>query len=283
MFTKLIIQRKPNERLFDEIIGCEDIKRLFRMALDPAEPVHILLSGAPASAKTLFLQALMKLRDSYFVDGSNTTKSGMIDYIFHNKPKYLLIDEIDKMFATKKQIMAINPSNEKIKEQAQSLIRSINFEMKAKFETFKQINYNPNTKGFDYEKTLSSLLNIYLGAVFDIYNRASLIDVNMEYLEIFSTGENEIDIIAVYKNTFPKVVTKIEDTNFIPYDSVGFIIEVKSRLDKTNLSNDLTKLEKISKLKLSSDRLGSAIIGGSDVVDRPLRILFYYQKARIIA
>jgi hypothetical protein len=88
MFTKLIIQRKPNERLFDEIIGCEAIKRLFRMALDSAEPVHILISGAPASAKTLFLQPLMKLRDSYFVDGSNTTKSGMIDYIFHNKPKY---------------------------------------------------------------------------------------------------------------------------------------------------------------------------------------------------
>jgi Holliday junction DNA helicase RuvB len=67
------------------------------MALDSAEPVHILLSGAPASAKTLFLESLMTLKDSYFVDGSNTTKSGMIDYIFDNKPKYLLIDEIDKM------------------------------------------------------------------------------------------------------------------------------------------------------------------------------------------
>ena len=37
---------------------------------------------------------------SYFIDGSNTTKAGMIDYIFENKPKYMkymLIDEIDKM------------------------------------------------------------------------------------------------------------------------------------------------------------------------------------------
>jgi hypothetical protein len=94
MFAKLGIERKPNEPLFfDEIIGCKDIKRLFRMALNSAEPVHILLSGPPASAKTLFLQALMKLKDSYFVDGSNTTKSGMIDYIFDNKPKYLLLDE----------------------------------------------------------------------------------------------------------------------------------------------------------------------------------------------
>jgi holliday junction DNA helicase RuvB len=107
MFTRLIIQRKPNEELFfDEIIGCEDIKRLFRMALNSAEPVHILLSGPPASAKTL-LQALMILKDSYFVDGSNTTKSGMIDYIFDNKPKYLLLDEIDKM-ASKDQTFLLN-------------------------------------------------------------------------------------------------------------------------------------------------------------------------------
>jgi predicted transcriptional regulator len=67
------------------------------MALGSDEPVHILVSGAPASAKTLFLQALMTLKDSYFVDGSNTTKSRIIDYIFHNKPKILLIDKIDKM------------------------------------------------------------------------------------------------------------------------------------------------------------------------------------------
>jgi hypothetical protein len=77
------------------------------MALDSAEPVHILLSGPPASAKTLFLQALMKLKDSYFVDGSNTTKSGMIDYIFGNRPKYLLIDEIDKI-PSKDQTFLLN-------------------------------------------------------------------------------------------------------------------------------------------------------------------------------
>ena len=82
--AKLVIQRKPNQKLFDEIIGCEDVKRLFRMALDSAEPVDILLS-----AKTLFLQALMKLTDTYFVDGSNTTKLGMIDYILGNKPKHI--------------------------------------------------------------------------------------------------------------------------------------------------------------------------------------------------
>jgi Holliday junction DNA helicase RuvB len=39
----------------------------------------------------------MKLKDSHFIDCSNATKSGVIDYIFENKPMYLLLDELDKL------------------------------------------------------------------------------------------------------------------------------------------------------------------------------------------
>jgi replication-associated recombination protein RarA len=79
--------------------GYNNIKRLFRMALESNDhtTTSILLSGPPASAKTLFLQSLMKLQDSYFIDCSNATKSGLVDYIFDNKPKYLLLDELDKL------------------------------------------------------------------------------------------------------------------------------------------------------------------------------------------
>jgi hypothetical protein len=48
----------------------------------------ILLTGSPVSAKTLFLQSLMKLKDSYFIDCSNATKSGIVDYVFEQKPKF---------------------------------------------------------------------------------------------------------------------------------------------------------------------------------------------------
>jgi DNA replicative helicase MCM subunit Mcm2 (Cdc46/Mcm family) len=65
--------------------------------LDSHAETHILLSGIPASAKTMFLEFLSKLKGSYFVDGASTTKSGLIDCLFLNNPKYLLIDEIDKM------------------------------------------------------------------------------------------------------------------------------------------------------------------------------------------
>jgi MoxR-like ATPase len=61
--------------------------------------IHLLLSGSPACANTMFLQSLVKSQNSYFVDGRSTTKSGLIDYVFDNRPNYLLIDEIDKMSA----------------------------------------------------------------------------------------------------------------------------------------------------------------------------------------
>jgi replication-associated recombination protein RarA len=94
-FTQYHYQRKG---LFDNIYGYDNIKRLFRMALESTHPTtSILLSGPPASAKTLFLQCLMKLHNSYFIDCSNATKSGLVDYIFDNKPKYLLLDELDKL------------------------------------------------------------------------------------------------------------------------------------------------------------------------------------------
>jgi holliday junction DNA helicase RuvB len=64
--------KKPREDVFDDIYGHEHIKRLFGLALRSDEPTHILLSGPPASAKTMFLMSLRQhLKDSYFVDGGN--------------------------------------------------------------------------------------------------------------------------------------------------------------------------------------------------------------------
>jgi DNA replicative helicase MCM subunit Mcm2 (Cdc46/Mcm family) len=105
LFSKKRESRR--EELFDDIIGYNNIKRLFSMALDSDEQVSILLAGPPASAKTMFLESLRKLKSSYFVDGACTTKSGLVDCLFLNDPKYLLIDEIDKMSA-KDQAMLLN-------------------------------------------------------------------------------------------------------------------------------------------------------------------------------
>jgi replication-associated recombination protein RarA len=86
-----------SEQLFDNIIGYRDIKKLFSMSFSSDKPVHILLVGPPASAKTLFMLECMKLERSFFTLGSHSTKSGMVDYLFEKRPRYLIIDEIEHM------------------------------------------------------------------------------------------------------------------------------------------------------------------------------------------
>jgi Holliday junction DNA helicase RuvB len=83
--------------LFDNIIGYDEIKKLFFLSFESQRPIHILLVGPPASAKTLFMLGCMKLERSYFTLGTHSTKSGMLDYLFEKRPRYLIIDEIEHM------------------------------------------------------------------------------------------------------------------------------------------------------------------------------------------
>jgi replication-associated recombination protein RarA len=105
--TLFLHQARRGDCLFDNIYGFEDVKRLFRMALQSTHSCSILLTGPPASAKTLFLQSLIKLKDSHFIDCSNATKSGVVEYVFEKRPKYLLLDELDKL-SRKDQTFLLN-------------------------------------------------------------------------------------------------------------------------------------------------------------------------------
>jgi holliday junction DNA helicase RuvB len=86
---------------FEEIIGHNDIKQIFVKAIRSKRPVHLLLVGSPGSAKTTFLTEIMRhYKSSYFVVGSNTTKAGLVNQLFERRPKFLLIDELEKMSIT---------------------------------------------------------------------------------------------------------------------------------------------------------------------------------------
>jgi|SRR5215207_591710 len=98
---------RREDKLFADIYGYDNIKKLFRMAFESNHICSILLTGPPASAKTLFLQSLMKLKDSHFIDCTSASKSGIVDYIFEQKPKYLLLDELDKL-SRKDQTFLLN-------------------------------------------------------------------------------------------------------------------------------------------------------------------------------
>jgi MoxR-like ATPase len=86
---------------FEQIVGQNGIKQIFAKAILSKRPVHILLVGSPGSAKTMFLTEIMRqYKESYFIVGSNTTKAGLLNQLFERRPKFLLIDELEKMSAT---------------------------------------------------------------------------------------------------------------------------------------------------------------------------------------
>jgi MoxR-like ATPase len=83
--------------LFDDIVGFDDVKYLFKLAINAERPVHLLLCGPPASAKSLFMRSLTKLERSYYAVGSGSTKSGIFEYLFEYRPRYFIVDELEKM------------------------------------------------------------------------------------------------------------------------------------------------------------------------------------------
>jgi MoxR-like ATPase len=86
---------------FEQIVGQNDIKQIFAKAILSKRPIHILLVGSPGSAKTIFLTEIMRhYKESYFIVGSNTTKAGLVNQLFERRPKFLLIDELEKMSVT---------------------------------------------------------------------------------------------------------------------------------------------------------------------------------------
>jgi holliday junction DNA helicase RuvB len=83
---------------FENIVGNVNTKLILNKAILSSKPVHVLLVGKPGCAKTMFLTEIMySFKKSYLTVGSNTTKAGLVNQLFEKEPKYLLIDELDKM------------------------------------------------------------------------------------------------------------------------------------------------------------------------------------------
>jgi Holliday junction DNA helicase RuvB len=87
--------------LFSDIIGHQEVKELLTATLLAEKPVHVMLTGPPALAKTLFLWDIEQTfgEQAIWLVGSATSKAGLWDLVAEREPKILLIDEIDKMNA----------------------------------------------------------------------------------------------------------------------------------------------------------------------------------------
>ncbi|MBZ5529575.1 MAG: hypothetical protein LAN71_16970 [Acidobacteriia bacterium] len=160
--------------------------------------------------------------------------------------------------------------------EALKLLESVESELINKFKQLRELHYNPNTKGYSYEKALKDFLELYLGGIYDFHVRVPIIDCKLESYSVFSSGENEFDVVGTYKTAVPKIVFKAQETSFVPYDAVSFLLEVKQTLNNEVLENDLRKLNKLNRLPLGN-RFG-VTIGGKYNIQRPLKALFYYES-----
>ena len=87
------------ERFFSSVYGYEDIKKLLIRCIFTKAPTHVLLIGPPGCCKTVFLLEMARGLDNktYFMDATSASGPGIIEYLFENSIKYLLVDEIDKL------------------------------------------------------------------------------------------------------------------------------------------------------------------------------------------
>jgi Holliday junction DNA helicase RuvB len=94
----MIVDLFRKEIEFSNIRGYDDIKDLVRRALEAEDNYNLLFIGPPASAKTLFLLDILESRKGkgVYFDGSNTTNR-ILDILEEKRPKFICIDELDKM------------------------------------------------------------------------------------------------------------------------------------------------------------------------------------------
>jgi len=93
---ELGITKKPVG--FDRIEGMDDQKKLVARTMQTAESFNTLFIGPPGSAKSTFLEVIQEMYGKFtlYADAANATVELLYE-IAAEKPKIILIDEIEKM------------------------------------------------------------------------------------------------------------------------------------------------------------------------------------------
>lgn len=90
------------EDMFSDIMGYDNIKELISESLQLDKPIHVLLVGPPALAKTMFIWDIERVYGEHVMPllGSATSHAGLWDLIAEQRPRIILVDEIEKMGIT---------------------------------------------------------------------------------------------------------------------------------------------------------------------------------------
>ena len=209
-----ISKQEVKKDLFKYIYEHEKLKLIFTNAIESEEPIHILLTGSPGTAKSLFLEAISDtVKQSYFIN-NNSTGAGIISFLYdHPELKFLLIDEIEKlkkdelsvllslmenqrlvitkktMICNRKQKLTIFATcNNKNKLAPEMLSRFLKFHLKKySFEEFIKISTNIVTERFNKKEEYAQKLAL---AVWYKMNSKDIRDI----LKVARLAKNESDI-----------------------------------------------------------------------------------------
>ncbi len=88
---------RTRSKLFENIIGHDNVKEILARSITRNLGIHWLLVGPPASARSMILMDIEdKVPGAIFVSGTRLNKEGLLELLRTQKPKFLLIDELDK-------------------------------------------------------------------------------------------------------------------------------------------------------------------------------------------
>ena len=170
-------QEEENDDIFKYIYAHDKLKLIFNNAIASNEAIHILLTGASGTSKTLFLEAVNENVANCSFITSNSTGAGITSHIFENPDlEFLSIDEIEKipkdelavlltlmesgkLIVTKKTMMCNRHQNVKIFATCNK-VEKLSPEMRSRFLKF-------HLKEYSLEKFNMIAFNI----VIDRFNR----------------------------------------------------------------------------------------------------------------
>jgi len=210
----------PNN-LFDDVIEYDDVKHLLFHSLRSKRPTHVLLIGPPASAKSLILLCMQNIPSSTYILGGRTTKAGLSYLLFTNKPKFLLIDELDKMNVGDMTIL--------LSLMEYGIVKSVKY---------KQIeNVKLNTHVYAASNTDSSIpVELLSRFHFKLYFKAyTLEEFQNIAMKVLVNKENVKPNLAEY------IITKIQKYSRDIRDCIGLARIASNKQEVDNIIKTLSK------------------------------------------
>ena len=129
--------------IFDIIYGHDDLKLVFYNAInEESGPVHIMLTGARGTAKSLFLQAIKDNLSNVHYITNNSTGAGIMHFLAtHPNTRILCIDEFEKILHNEVNVLLDMMESQKLRSEKAVNNKQYNLDMDLRiFATSNNIN-----------------------------------------------------------------------------------------------------------------------------------------------